>query len=87
MLSLFDLSTGTERTLSAETRSVDDQVEWLDDSDLIYFLPGPDGNHIWRLRTDAAEAPQIFVQAGSSPAVADIRRRPNPAGEARKSPE
>jgi hypothetical protein len=69
MLSLFDLSTGTERTLSAETRSVDDQVEWLDDSALIYFLPGPDGNHIWRLRTDGAEAPQIFVQAGSSPAV------------------
>jgi hypothetical protein len=69
MLSLFDLATGSVRALSSESRSVDDQVEWLDDSDLIYFLPGTDGNHIWRLRTDVAEAPQIFVQAGSSPAV------------------
>jgi hypothetical protein len=69
MLSLLDLSTGSVRGLSAETRSVDDQVEWLDDSDLIYFLPTVNGNSIWRLRTDVAEAPRIFVEAGSSPAV------------------
>ena len=69
MLSLFDVATGSVRALSSETRSVDDQVEWLDDANLLYFLPGADGNHIWRLRTDVAEAPQIFVQAGSSPAV------------------
>jgi hypothetical protein len=69
MLSLLDLSTGAVRGLSAETRSVDDQVEWLDDSDLIYFLPTANGNNIWRLRTDVDEAPRIFVEAGSSPAV------------------
>lgn len=69
MLSLLDLSTGAVRGLSSEARSVDDQVEWLDDSNLIYFLPTAAGNNIWRLRTDASEPPQIFVQAGSSPAV------------------
>jgi hypothetical protein len=69
IISLLDLSTGSVRALAAETRSVDDQVEWLDDSSLIYFLPTADGNNIWRLRADAPEAPHIFVRAGSSPAV------------------
>ena len=68
-LSLFDLSTRAVRTLSGDTESVDDQVEWLDAGNLIYFRPTSDGNIIWRLPTDTGEPPQPFVRAGFSPAV------------------
>ena len=68
-LSLFDLSTRAVRTLSGDTGSVDDQVEWLDTAKLIYFRPTSDGNVIWQLRTDVDEPPHSFVQAGFSPAV------------------
>jgi hypothetical protein len=68
-LSLFDLSTHTARAIAGDTESVDDQVEWLDASDLIYFRPNADGNIIWRLPTDTGEPPQPFVREGFSPAV------------------
>ena len=38
-LAVLDLATGKE-TLLAERRSVDDQVEWLDDDRILYGLPG-----------------------------------------------
>ena len=68
-LSLYDLSTHAVRALSGDTKSVDDQVEWLDASNLIYFRPDEDGNIIWRLPTESGEAPQPFVREGFSPAV------------------
>jgi Tol biopolymer transport system component len=68
-LSLYDLSTHGVRALSGDTQSVDDQVEWLDASNLIYFRPNEDGNIIWRLPTDTGEPPQPFVHEAFSPAV------------------
>jgi hypothetical protein len=68
-LSLFDLSSHTVRALAGDTESVDDQVEWLDAANLIYFRPNADGNIIWRLPTDTGEPPQPFVREGFSPAV------------------
>jgi len=68
-LSLYDLTTHGVRALSGDTESVDDQVEWLDASNLIYFRPNADGNIIWRLATDGGERPQPFVREGFSPAV------------------
>ena len=68
-LSLFDVSTQAVRALAGDTESVDDQVEWLDASNLIYFRPNADGNIIWRLATDTGEPPQPFVREGFSPAV------------------
>ena len=68
-LSLFDLSTQAVRALSGDTASVDDQVEWLDASNLIYFRPNADGNIIWRLAADTGGPPQPFVREGFSPAV------------------
>ena len=68
-LSLFDRSTRAVRALSGDSESVDDQVEWLDAHNLIYFRPNAAGNIIWRLPTDSAEAPQPFVRDGFSPAV------------------
>ena len=68
-LSLYDLDIRAVRALSGDTKSVDDQVEWLDASNLIYFRPTADGNFIWRLPVDTGEPPQPFVREGFSPAV------------------
>jgi hypothetical protein len=68
-LSLYDLKTRQVRALSGDTQSVDDQVEWLDASNLIYFRPNDAGNFIWRLPVDTGEAPRPFVREGFSPAV------------------
>jgi len=68
-ISVFDLSTRAVRALAGESASVDDQVEWLDAHNLIYFRPVADGNIVWRLPVDTGEAPQPFVREGLSPAV------------------
>ena len=68
-LSLYDLSTHAVRALSGDTESVDDQVEWLDAANLIYFRPNAEGNIIWRLATETGAPPQPFVREGFSPAV------------------
>jgi hypothetical protein len=67
-LSLYDVGTHAVRALSGDSESVDDQVEWLDASNLLYFRPTADGNIIWRLGTEGG-APQPFVREGFSPAV------------------
>ena len=68
-LSLFDLSTQAVRPLSGDTESVDDQVEWLDDANLIYFRPSPTATSSGGSPTDGGEPPQPFVHEGFSPAV------------------
>jgi hypothetical protein len=68
-LAVLDLATMRETVLDAEPRSVDDQVEWLDDRHLLYFQSGPEGNNIWSLQTDRPEPPSILVRGGTSPAV------------------
>ena len=57
------------RPLTGDSQSVDDQVEWLDASNLLYFRPNEEGNFIWRLPADSGEAPHPFVREGFSPAV------------------
>jgi hypothetical protein len=72
-LHVLDLATGAETALTAETRSVDDQVEWLDDSHLLYALApngpprGPEAS-IWRLPL-SGDPPTLFVPNAYSPAV------------------
>ena len=68
-LSLYDVSTRGVRALSGDTESVDDQVEWLDTSSLIYFRPNAEGNIVWRLQVDGGSPPQPFVHEGFSPVV------------------
>ncbi len=72
-LAVHDLRTGKE-TLSAETRSVDDQAEWLDDGTLVYGLPrtaanGAATSDVWRVPADGSGAPQVLVPDAWSPAV------------------
>lgn len=68
---VLDLATGAETPL-AEARSIDDQIEWLDDRRLLYALPerSPSAvTHIWMLRADGAGQPELFLEQAASPAV------------------
>jgi hypothetical protein len=73
-LSVYELTTGKETTL-AETRSVDDQVEWLDDSHILYGIPrntngaGAVSSDVWVVPSDGSGTPQVFVGDAFSPAV------------------
>lgn len=71
-IAVLDLATG-QQTVLAGDRSVDDQVEWLDDSSVLYALPreGAEATttDIWRVPADGTGVPEIFIPAGSSPAV------------------
>lgn len=71
-LAVLDLKTGKETTL-AETRSVDDQAEWLDDSRILYSLPRPGAQatvtDVWVVPADGSGKPRVFIPAAASPAV------------------
>ncbi|HEY3083619.1 MAG TPA: TolB-like translocation protein [Chloroflexota bacterium] len=72
-LYVLDLATMAETPL-AETRSVDDQVEWWDNQHLVYFLPdeGPPSTirpDLWVLPTDGAGQAHRVGTAAFSPAV------------------
>jgi WD40 repeat protein len=63
-LTVLDLATMRETPL-ADQRSVDDQVEWLDDDRVLYGLLGD----IWLVRADGGGEPSIFIPDALSPAV------------------
>ncbi|GAA2709450.1 TolB family protein [Actinoplanes palleronii] len=71
-LSVYDLRTGTVTEL-AETRSIDDQAEWLDDKTVVYGLPregaGSASSDVWQVPADGSGQPQLLVQDAWSPAV------------------
>jgi hypothetical protein len=58
----------------AETRSVDDQAEWLDNEHLLYGLPRDTpvagGADIWTVPADGTGSPRLTVRQAYSPAVA-----------------
>jgi Tol biopolymer transport system component len=63
-LTVLDLATMRETPLG-ETRSVDDQAEWLDDGHVLYGLDG----QVWRIPADGRGRPQRFSAAADSPSV------------------
>lgn len=71
-LAVYDLRTGIE-TLLSETRSVDDQAEWLDDATVIYGLPregeASASSDVWAVPADGSGAPRVLVSDAWSPAV------------------
>ncbi len=59
-------------TVLSETRSVDDQPEWLDDGRVIYALPSesrPGSTDVWVVRADGSSTPALYRQSAWSPAV------------------
>ena len=70
-MAVLDLATGDE-TLLAETRGLDDQVEWLDDDTLLYGLPRadvPGTTDVWEVDTSADAVPAVLIPGAWSPAV------------------
>lgn len=71
-LHVLDLKTGIESVVN-ETRSVDDQAEWLDDDHVLYAMPrsvaGSGTSDVWVARADGTGTPRMFVPDASSPCV------------------
>jgi hypothetical protein len=71
-LAVLNLRTGQE-SLLAETRSIDDQIEWLDDNRLLYGLsrPGSDAttSDVWVVPADGSGTAAVLIPEASSPAV------------------
>jgi hypothetical protein len=71
-IAVLDLATGREVVLSGERRSVDDQVEWLDDDTLLYGLARTDEagvSDIWQIKTNSGARPSLFIEQAWSPSV------------------
>ena len=71
-----DLETNTKHKLG-ETRSVDDQVEWLDNDTILYALHRAGGDtavqpefDIWMVDIAEGSEPKLFLPNADSPAVA-----------------
>jgi hypothetical protein len=62
-LTVLDLGT-MEETPLAETRSIDDQAEWLDNNQIVYGFYG-----VWKVRADGRGSPERFLSDARSPAV------------------
>jgi hypothetical protein len=75
-LHILDLKTNQETPL-AEKRSVDDQLEWLDNNHVLYSLPetangSSASTNIWLAATDGASAPRLFLKKAYSPSAAPL---------------
>ena len=63
-LYVLDLRTNRETAL-AETRAIDDQVEWLDDETVVYGMD----EEVWRVPADGTGVSKRFLRAAASPAI------------------
>src|SRR5215510_4884660 len=75
-LHILDLKTNQETPL-AEKRSVDDQLEWLDNGHVLYSLPEAENGssastNIWLAAVDGASAPRLFLKKAYSPSMASL---------------
>jgi hypothetical protein len=70
-LHVLDLRTMQETPLG-EGRSVDDQLEWLDDERVLYTLidtTGTVGNAVWSISADGTGSAERLLASASSPAL------------------
>lgn len=71
-LAVLDLRTGKETAL-AEQQTVDDQVEWLDDTHVLYGVPESGSNaaqtDVWTTPADGTGSPKLLIPHAWSPAV------------------
>jgi hypothetical protein len=75
-LHILDLKTNQETPL-AEKRSVDDQLEWLDNGHVLYSLPETENGssastNIWLAAADGASAPRLFLKKAYSPSASAL---------------
>jgi len=74
-LFVLDLSTMTDRAIAAVASYVDDQVEWFDDTHILYALPHLGTADVWIAAIDGNEPARILMFDAESPIVV---RRPAP---------
>jgi hypothetical protein len=69
-LHVLDVNSGADVRL-AETRSVDDQVAWLDDRTIMYGLPreGSARGDVWVVPADGSGSPQLLIPDAGSPSA------------------
>lgn len=71
-IAILDLGTGVETVLDQEQRSVDDQLQWLDDDTLLYGLPRDDDpgvTDVWAVDAVGDAAPRVLIEQAWSPSV------------------
>lgn len=68
---VYDIASGSVQVLTAETRSIDDQIAWLDDDTLMYGVPNdtPGDSDVWRMDADGSHGPKLFIPHAWSPTV------------------
>ena len=69
---VLDLATLIERPIDGETRSIDDQLEWLDDAHILYGAPRAGqlpGSDVWIAPVDGSGPARIFLPDAESPIV------------------
>jgi len=70
-IAVLNLATGVEKILP-EKRSIDDQVDWLDDSTLLYGVPRDTvagDSDIWSIKANGSGAPKVYIEHAWSPSV------------------
>jgi len=69
-IAVLDLATDKE-TLMPDDRNIDDQVEWLDDSTLLYTVLATEAGDtdVWSIPADGSAASTLFIRHASSPSV------------------
>jgi hypothetical protein len=68
---VLDLMTLVETPLN-EVRSIDDQIEWFDDGQILYALPEANPSavtHVWRLPENGSGQPERFLEGAASPVI------------------
>jgi hypothetical protein len=70
-LHVLDLETNAERVLTSETRYVNDQVEWLDATHVLYGIPRRTTaiSDVWVAPVDGSTPARIFLSEAESPAI------------------
>jgi hypothetical protein len=66
-LTVLDLATLHETPL-AETRSIDDQAAWLDDSTILYGRVDGTTPNVWAVQANGQSTPRLFLKNAYSPA-------------------
>ena len=69
---VLDVATLAERPIDAETRSIDDQLEWLDDTHVLYGAPRadrPSSRDVWVAPVDGRGPARIYLPDAESPIV------------------
>lgn len=68
---VYDIASGEVRVLDAETRSIDDQIVWLDADTLLYGMPNstPGDSDVWALDANGDGEPRVHIPHAWSPSI------------------